>query len=136
MMEKGGNSMMIRRIQAALINIGLLLSPSCFAETIPTIGALAENMIAGSSAITRLAVAACVVMGVGFIVASIAMYKTHRDNPKFVPLDRPIMFLIFGIIALSIPYFGQIFGKTGSVIDLHKEQAMQYAPVDIDAPLQ
>ncbi len=126
---------MLRQLQAYLLKITLLLSPTCFAETIPSIGELAENMIAGSTVITRLFLAASVILGVGFIIASITMYKTHRDNPKFIPLDRPVLFLILGLVAISIPFLGKFVGKTGSVLDLQKEAKHYSTIVDIDAPL-
>lgn len=127
--------LMLKRIfKNGLLLLGLFSAPFCLAAT-PTIGDLAERMIAGTDVVTRLMMAVCIAVGIGFMILSVSMYKTHRTNPKFVPLDRPVMYLILGVVVLAIPFLGQIFGPTGSVLDLKRNQ-IESLPRNIDAPLE
>src|SRR5437868_1588600 len=87
-----------------------------------TIGEIAGNLIEGSSFITRLMVAACVALGSALIFTSLLMYKKHRENPKFIPLDRPVVYFFLGVLAVSLPFFGQIFGPYANFLDTKRHQ--------------
>lgn len=77
----------------------------------------------------------CVVIGLMLLIMAISFYKMHRQNPKYVPLDRPVAYLILGLILMSIPIWNQIFGKTGSTIDMKKKEVVKRRIQDIDAPI-
>lgn len=112
--------------------LGLFYSMNCAAT--PTIGSVAETLISGTGIVTRILMAVCMVLGVGMLIVSFSTYRVHRSNPKFVPLDRPIMYLILGLVIFIIPFLGDFFAPTGSILDLQKQE-IQSVPRDIDAPL-
>jgi hypothetical protein len=95
-------------------------------KEVPTIGEIAEKLIVGTDFITRLVLAGCVAVGAMLIVTSFIYFRAHRQNPKFAPLDRPIFYLLFGLILLALPFFGKIFGPTGSVLELKKKPSSSY----------
>lgn len=103
----------------------------------PTVGEIAETLIEGTDFVTRFVLAACFIVGIGLIITGFLMYNAHRKNPKFVPLDRVVTYVILGAIVVAIPFLGHIFAPTSSTIDIKREQAAQYQYVhDIDAPLE
>lgn len=120
----------------SLILFGVLLSSLCFGSDVPTIGSIADKLTIGTDLLTRFMVAVCIVMGVGLIITGLTLYKAHRNNPKFVPLDRPVMYAVLGLLVILIPFLGEIFGPTGSSLDLKKRQAAESCPTNIDAPLE
>jgi len=108
-------------------------------KSVPTIGEIAEKLIVGTDVVTRIVLGGCVAVGAMLIVTSFIYYKAHRENPKFAPLDRPLFYLLFGLILLFIPFLGKIFGPTGSALELNKKtvrESGRYYPNDIDAPLE
>lgn len=102
-----------------------------------SIASMAENLVFGAGVMTKFLHFICIVVGVGMIVMMVSTYKAHRSNPKFVPLDRPIMYLTFAIILISIPFLGELFGETGSLEYTNKKEVRESGVQlqDIDAPL-
>src|SRR5689334_21831892 len=88
--------------------VGLIMLfglPSVFAYTEPTtFGSVAESLTKGVGVLTAVMHFVCFIMASVFFVMSFSMYRAHRFTPKFVPLDRPIMYLVFAIIMLAIPF--------------------------------
>lgn len=107
-------------------------------EKVPTLGEIAEKLIVGTEFVTRIVLVACVTLGIILIISAFTYFRAHQRNPKFAPLDRPFFLLLFGLILLAIPFLGNIFGPTGSVLELRKQEtkSKMVAPVDIDAPLE
>lgn len=107
-------------------------------EPFPTIGSVAERLFVESSVVTGFAHLLCIIVGVILIGSAVALYKAHRFNPKFVPLERPIIYSLLGLILIAIPLLGKILGPTGSVKDLEKQQVINQGVQiqDIDAPLE
>lgn len=106
-------------------------------ENLPTLGDIAQTLISGTDFVTRIALAAAIIMGAGFIVFSITSYLQHRRNPKLVPLDRPVLYLVIGICLCFLPHLGKFVGETHSTLDLKKKKAVAtYTYSDIDAPLR
>lgn len=103
---------------------------------VPNLGQVAEVLINGTDFVTRLLIVACFVIGIGLVIVGILMYQSHRRNPKFVPLDRVIMYVILGLLVLGIPFLGQIIAPTSSTIDIKKQQSSKHHVQDIDAPLE
>lgn len=105
---------------------------------VPTIGEIAERFIIGTDFLTRLMLVASVAVGAMLVVTSITYFRAHRVNPKLAPLDRPLYYLVLGLVLIALPFFGDIFGPTGSVLELKKQEKAKTmsAPLDIDAPLE
>lgn len=89
----------IKRMPLAIV---LLLPMSTFAGG--SIGDVATNLMGPTSVVTKVVEIGCYVIGLAFVMMSIAQFKIHRQSPKLVPLSTPITLLILGVIALFIPY--------------------------------
>ena len=48
----------------------------------------------------------CMLVGLGFIFASFTQYREHRKNKLLVPISKPIMWLILGIVLVCVPILG------------------------------
>lgn len=114
-----------------------------------SIESVANTLISGVDWLTHLAHIASVVAGLVLLAMAVALFKAHRDNPKYVPLDKPVIYVLLGAVLLAVPFLNHFFGPTGSSIDL-KQQAMATVTqplawadepvmstdlVDIDAPI-
>ncbi len=88
-----------KRLSSSLV---LLIPMSVFAGG--SIGDVANNLMGPTSIVTKVVEIGCYVIGLAFVMMSIAQYKIHRQSPKLVPLATPITLLVLGVIALFIPY--------------------------------
>ena len=83
------------------------------------IAELVETLSVGTEFITRLLLFVCVVLGGWLSISALALFRTHHENPKMMPLDRPITYLVLGLSLITIPFLGQILNiSTGSILDL------------------
>ncbi len=89
-----------KRLSFALL---LVMPLSVFASN--SIGDVANNLMGPTSLVTKLVEIGCYVIGLAFVMMSIAQYKIHRQSPKLVPLATPITLLVLGVVALFIPYW-------------------------------
>lgn len=120
----------------SILCISLIIFPVQAAEP-PSIATIAGNITFGSNLLSRFMHFVCMVMGAGFFIMAFMQYRAHRDNPKFVPLGRPIMYLVLALVLFSIPFLGEIFGaSTSSGKDLEKSKNKNVYYNDIDAPLK
>lgn len=69
-----------------------------------SLGDIADTLMVPTAMITKLIDVTCYIIGITFILVSMAQYKIHRQSPKLVPLTTPITLVILGVIALLIPY--------------------------------
>lgn len=117
----------------------LLFSGSLLAqEDKLSIEDMAMILYGGVDWVTQLIHVLCVVLGIALIVMGFSFFKMHRDNPKYVPLDKPIAYLFLGLVLMSIPLWSALFGSSGSSIDLEKKEQEQLKAKlhDIDAPVK
>lgn len=101
-------------------------------------GIIADRIHVAGEFVAKIMVAVCVVMGVMLISFAFFHYRTHRINPKLVPLGKPVTYLILGLVILAIPFAEEIVGRTGRshvVEEKQKKKEAIHAPIDIDAPL-
>lgn len=102
---------------------------------------MVSTVMVGGSVLTKLVWAACIVVGVALIAAAFTQFQIHRRNPKIVPLTTPVLYLILGIIAIAIPFVGQIQGFLGpgqggvKGTPAMPTTKQNYNPNDIDAPI-
>jgi hypothetical protein len=109
---------------------------------------IANTLVDGVDLVTHFAHAASIIVGVVLLVMAVTLFKAHRYNPKYVPLEKPIVYVLLGAVLVSLPFFNILFGSTGSSLDLKQqsaaraqsallsdEPAMLATMVDIDAPL-
>ncbi len=79
----------------------VVLPVSVFAGSV---GDAADNLMGPTSIVMKVVDIGCYLIGLAFVMMSIAQYKIHRQSPKLVPLATPITLVILGVIALLIPY--------------------------------
>ena len=85
---------------------------SVFAQAVPTLGTLADNITQSFEAITRLITAMAYVSGAGLFLISIFQFRQHKENPTQIPLSKPMMFLALGAALLFFPTIIQITEHT------------------------
>jgi len=121
--------------QIPRIIVWLLWAEQCCA--VPSLGDVAGRLIVGADFLTRLMLAACIAIGLTLVILSITYFRGHRFNPKLVPLGKPVIYLVLGLIVFTIPFLGKLFGETGSILDLKKKEAtLESCRTDIDTPLE
>ena len=123
-------------LKSAILLLALtVVLPISAAEPL-SIASIAGNLIYGTNLLTRFMHFVCIIMGAGFFIMAFMQYRAHRDNPKFVPLGRPIMYIVLSLILFAIPFLGKLFSATtGSAKDLEKQRVKGVYHHDIDAPL-
>lgn len=121
--------------------LGLIAAAPAMADDsgIP-LSQMVETLLAGGNVLYKLMWAVCIVVGVALIAAAFTQFQIHRRNPKLVPLATPVLYLILGIIAIAIPFIGQMKGFLSPGTPGIKNQPAPsanrpYNPNDIDAPL-
>ena len=73
-----------------------------------SLGEVSERALMPAEFLVKLAYMACLVIGIGLILASGIQYNQHRNNPLQVRLSQPIYLLIFGLILILIPIVAQL----------------------------
>ena len=133
--------MKLHRIFRILSILILLASPkltfAISAADTTSIGQVAEHLTFGTHLITQLMHVVSFCIGAALLVMGLLYVKAHRENPKFMPLDKVVLYIVCGVILLSLPFFNKIFGETGSAIDLQKREKQGHVirSQDADAPL-
>ncbi len=95
------NKIIPHRIKLLLLLL-CILPFNLFAQG--SLGDAAENLMGPTSIVMKIVDIACYIIGLVFVMMSIAQYRNHRQNPKLVPLGTPITLVILGIILVMIPY--------------------------------
>lgn len=119
------------KVNKSMFTIALLLVP-VMAFGMSSIGDVANNLMGPTSIVTKFVDIACYIIGLVFIMMSIAQYKIHRQSPKLVPLMTPILLLVLGIIALCIPYVTQKPEATGKA----KIESTEKSALPLPTPTQ
>jgi hypothetical protein len=73
------------------------------------IGQIANDLIPTADVVIRVAHWLCILVGFCLLATAVSFYKAHRFNPKFMPLERPIIIAFLGIVLIVLPFFKQIF---------------------------
>lgn len=82
----------------------------------PGLGGVASNMLEPVTFASDFVGTACLVIGIGFILASIIKYIEHRRSPLMVPISTVIFLLIAGVILVLLPFLPMV---TGSGVPYH-----------------
>lgn len=133
------------RLICGSIMLTLLYSGCAAAEGV-ALGDMANTLLVGGGILTKLMWAVCIIVGIALIAAAFTQFQIHRRNPKLVPLTTPVLYLILGIVAIAIPFVGQvegflskghpgIRGAPAVPVAPVSVPSKQYDPNDIDAPL-
>jgi hypothetical protein len=112
-----------------------------------SIGQLASDLLPAAEVLTRLIHWLCIVVGVCLLVTAISFYQAHRFNPKFMPLERPIIIALLGIVLIALPFYKKIFlpvevkkvvipaEKTHQYEESYHPDEEHYHSLGIDEPL-
>ena len=89
----------------------LLLFPGIlFARAGTGIGGVAGNMMEPVNLFSDFIDTGCLVIGIGFLFASIIKYVEHRRSPLMVPISTVIFLLIAGAILVCLPFLPALTG--------------------------
>ena len=125
------------RIIVVLLAFLSSMSLSLSAHAVLTVGDVAAKFHVGGLILTKLMWVGCFVIGGILIAMAIGYIQSHINNPKAVPLDRVLMYFIFGLVLVMVPFLGRILGiATGSPMDLKSEEHKHnpFVRHNIDSP--
>lgn len=91
--------------------ITLFLLPGLAWAANTGIGGLASSAMSPVQFTTDFIGTGCLVIGVGFIFASIVKYIEHRRSPLMVSLTTVVFLLIAGIILVLLPFLPLLTGS-------------------------
>ncbi|KTD35160.1 hypothetical protein [Legionella israelensis] len=77
------------------------------------LGDMASFIRGSFVALARLLTAVSYIAGLAFIIAAIAKFKQHKDNPTQIPIGTP---LALSVIALALVFFPTILGIVGETV--------------------
>ena len=90
----------------------LLLAGTALAATGGDLGSVAESVTNSLGPIAKLMAAASYVCGIGFTLAGLVKFKTHKDNPQQTPLSAAVVLLVVGITLVFLPSVISSAGQT------------------------
>jgi len=116
----------------------LVTLENAFAADQHTLGSVADFLLDRSDIVTRLVHLASIVIGCFLFIMAFSLIRMHRSNPKFIPLERPIIYMVLGLVLIILPFYRDIFLPTEGANDLKKQEARAKGvqSTDIDAPLE
>lgn len=85
----------------------------------PGLGGVAVNMLEPVTVVSDFVDTGCLVVGIGFIFASIVKYIEHRRSPLMVPISTVVFLLIAGIVLVLLPFLST-FTDSGIPYSLFK----------------
>jgi hypothetical protein len=93
-----------------IILLMMLVTPVCYASSpvAPSLGDISKNMYDVLSLFAGLLYNVCYVIGAAFIGGSLIQYKGYRDNPMQVPLNRPILLFLLGLVFIALPFITRL----------------------------
>lgn len=74
------------------------------------IGGVAGNMMEPVTLFSDFVDTGCLVIGIGFLFASIVKYVEHRRSPLMVPISTVVFLLIAGAILVCLPFLPMFTG--------------------------
>lgn len=103
--------------KASTATLLMCISLSSFAATYHSsttgnLSTLSKAVTEQISAIALLLSVTAYVTGVGFALAGILQFKTHKENPQQIPLSKPVVSLIVSTCLLFLPNVLNISGTS------------------------
>lgn len=89
------------------------------ALSMPTL-ASAQTDISGTllsifSSVNSVFSSVAIIIGIGLLAGAFIQYKEHKRNPLQVPISRPIVVFILGVVLIAIPLLGEMTQGGGIV---------------------
>ena len=73
---------------------------------------VADTVTKQATAIAKLLSVTAYVAGVGFALAGILQFKTHKENPQQTPLSKPVVMIVVAACLLFLPTILTIAGSS------------------------
>lgn len=77
-----------------------------------SIATVASKVTEQADAISKLLSITSYVAGVGFALAGILQFKTHKENPQQTPLSKPVVMIIVAACLLFLPTIIDVAGNS------------------------
>jgi len=68
-----------------------------------SLGDLSDRLLIPMSLLTSALYNMSLAIGIALLFGALIQYKNYRNNPSQVPLSRPIILLVFGLILIALP---------------------------------
>ena len=108
-MTLGESVKMVKFLTSMLI---LMAFPAIiFAQKQTGLGGVAVNLLGPVTLFSDFVDTGCLVIGIGFLFASIIKYVEHRRSPLMVPISTVIFLLIAGILLILLPLLPYLTGQ-------------------------
>lgn len=100
------------RWSGILMCLGLAIALPAFAGEADqrTLASISGTLTSGVGLFIRMLWAACILVGIGLLMAAFTQYQIHRVNPKLVPLPVPLTYLFLALLTLALPFSHTILG--------------------------
>lgn len=96
---------MKRIIYYGVYCVGFLLAGVCLS---PAWADVTNNVMSVAANVASLAMGICVILGVAMVGGAFIQYKQHKQNRLQVPISRPIVLFILGLVVLCMPLLNKI----------------------------
>ena len=106
----------VKAVEASDSSLAVAIPPATTTSTstsgATSIGELASTITSDFSGLTTIITAGSYLAGLAFATASIAKFKTHKDNPTQIPIGTPIAMLFIAAALLFIPTIETVASET------------------------
>lgn len=97
---------------AKVVTIGALFTLSSVAFADATLTDVSKNITSAANTIAVLLNVAAYVAGVGFALAGILAFKSHKDNPQQNPLSKCVVLIVVAACLLFLPAIMKVAGSS------------------------
>lgn len=105
-------SKMSLSIKATTVLMLALVPTILFAADGGDITGIASTVTKQATAIAKLLSVTAYVAGVGFALAGVLQFKTHKENPQQTPLSKPVVMIVVAACLLFLPTILNIAGAS------------------------
>ncbi len=78
------------------------------AQAAQSLGDVSEAALGPLTGVKKIMVAISMIAGIAFLMGAAIQYMDHRKNPVQVTISKPIVYLILGVVFISIPHITKI----------------------------
>lgn len=96
----------------SLIILTVMIMP-CYAQRGDGFGAVANNLMDPVTLFYQFMQSACLLIGGGFLFASVVKYFEHRRSPLMVSMSTVVFLFIAGIVLIALPLLAYVSQRTG-----------------------
>lgn len=90
----------------------LTLTPAILLAAATDVTDIASTVTEQATAIASLLKVTAYVAGVGFALAGVLQFKTHKENPQQTPLSKPVVMIVVAACLLFLPTILDIAGAS------------------------